>query len=62
MKLVFKIDRFIDWCYLNGSTEHKVRKMLEQYDWGKYEGMTYEEVRKEEVAIMREWFVKEETK
>lgn len=64
MKLVFKIDRFITWCYINGSTPRQVQNLLEKHDWGKYDGMSYEEVKKQEYAVMREWFEpkQEETK
>lgn len=62
MKYIFRIDRFIDWLYLNGSTPHQVDKMLNQFDWGRYDGMTYEEVCKTELYVIKDWFTKEETK
>lgn len=57
---VFKIDRFISWCRSCNASESEINEVLERKDWGKYDGMTIEEVKKHETKVMRSWFAMEE--
>lgn len=52
----FNIDLFIEWLKANNTTDHDIRKLIEEHPWGMYDGMTYEEVSKTETYLLREWF------
>ena len=60
MKLVFRIDVFLDYLRENGADEKQIQKVLRKKDWGKYDGMTYEEVKRHEVYVLKQWFKQEE--
>jgi len=60
MKLVFRIDLFIEYLRKHVASERDIQRVLDYKDWGKYDGMTYDEVRHHEVYLLKEWFTQEE--
>jgi hypothetical protein len=51
---------FLDYLRENGADEKQIQKVLRKKDWGKYDGMTYEEVKRHEVYVLKQWFKQEE--
>jgi hypothetical protein len=62
MKCYFSLDLFLDWNRFQGARERAIEKMMKECSWKSYEGMEFEEVKKREPYVLREWFKTEVNK